>query len=1368
MNKIAKSPQASADLRKQPEQNQNRLTQNRHILMKTLMSFIMAAFVALPFGASAAHIVSAVAANSYTNVGFGPISLNPSLTGTFSTFSGLNYSLVLQNGSLTPVNNIAATNYPLPTLGNSGTGIGNTNYSVSDAVNVYYGFGIFNNTPGIAANFPSYLQGLDYVITENNNKNIQFPASTNFNITVTTDGPGIAYLFVDTRVGITNNLGGGASGLGTRNNFQYPPNPNYAAVVPTNTLATLDPVGYTNGNYGNPPVPLTLYPAQWVINDGWQLVNTGQRPNDYFGSNDVVGVTGQTGSIPNIQPTSLAQYYYAVYAKPVTGTSFTTKTMLSLGANNTSLNSSAWRIYGVAFGPANPAPSVSVGPDQTLGLAPNTVLTAHLYGKVGSVLTASNATARWSVVSSNGTVVFGNANSAVTTVTITNTGTYQLKLTGTIGATSVSMTNTLTVNAINLGTVIPLTGPSDLDFPGTNVYAISVGGNGGVTLGGVTFSGDYQNGSGANSIGQNTDGGNGANTSCSPGTWADPTAPGYYPGLNQLNYAQSQNDYFKTPTANGGFGYVAPSGSGQNGQILFPICADTNLATIMGTARGDSGSARVTQLDVHTGRTYLLEILAYAGGQNANSAVSFNLSVGAGTGVTGQGNLQTWQSANPAALLNESTPVVYKYKFTATADALWIGTPGGGNQASNPLISGIILQDITTGPTVTAGPDQSLFLSQGGSVNASLSGSVTSARPYTSVWSVVSGPGTVTFGNATNLATTATFTNAGTYTLKLTATDNLNQTTFDTLKVTVTFLNFGTLGALTGPGSLDLTGYFPYAIDLNGPGGEIVGGSVPFSADYVNTSASGNQTQNDGAPGTWASPLTPGWYPGLNNSEVAGTPLSTGDSALDTIMKNGRSDSNPNRISQLDIISGHTYKLQVLAYGGDPSHDRRFSLSIGMATADSTAVWDTNNLAVPELNETAGTVYTYSFTATTNKLWINAYPAVTWTNGASWDPNPVVNGIMLQDSSAATPPPMVNAGAPQSASLSSGTVTISLAGTAIGGYGPVTTTWSVDPGAPGSVVFGTPSSLTSSATFTNSGNYTLRLTANDGVNPPVSSTVNIFIDYGTLNPLSGPGDLDLTGTFAYAIDLGGPGGETVGSVLFSADNTNSSALGNVHQNTDQLPGQPGTWMSQLTSGWYPGLNNIGGAPSLLSGDPGLDAVMSTDRNDSSTPRISQLNIVSGHTYKLQVLMFSGDTRNFNLSVGNAASISGNTALNAWQSSNLVAKVYLTQSSGQGQIFTYPFKATGNSLWIGAYPGEFQTVGSLNPVINAIMLTDLGGPPTVSITNNGDGTYTVSASVGSTLYSSANVAGPYTSLSVQSIIVNPKTAGPNQQFYRAGQ
>lgn len=87
-------------------------------------------------------------------------------------------------------------------------------------------------------------------------------------------------------------------------------------------------------------------------------------------------------------------------------------------------------------------------------------------------------------------------------------------------------------------------------------------------------------------------------------------------------------------------------------------------------------------------------------------------------------------------------------------------------------------------PSVDAGPDRSIHLTQ----QANLAGSVSddgipSASPRTA-WNVTGGPGPVTFADATAPSTTAVFTAPGTYTLSLTASDGL-ATAADTVQVTV-------------------------------------------------------------------------------------------------------------------------------------------------------------------------------------------------------------------------------------------------------------------------------------------------------------------------------------------------------------------------------------------------------------------------------------------------------------------------------------------------------------------------------------------------------------------------------------------------------
>ncbi len=93
-------------------------------------------------------------------------------------------------------------------------------------------------------------------------------------------------------------------------------------------------------------------------------------------------------------------------------------------------------------------------------------------------------------------------------------------------------------------------------------------------------------------------------------------------------------------------------------------------------------------------------------------------------------------------------------------------------------------------PTVDAGTDQSSGLQE----TANLDGTVTDdglpdpPAAFTVTWSKVSGPGTVTFGDANAEDTTASFSAAGTYTLRLTA-DDSELTASDDVVITVTITN---------------------------------------------------------------------------------------------------------------------------------------------------------------------------------------------------------------------------------------------------------------------------------------------------------------------------------------------------------------------------------------------------------------------------------------------------------------------------------------------------------------------------------------------------------------------------------------------------
>ena len=120
-----------------------------------------------------------------------------------------------------------------------------------------------------------------------------------------------------------------------------------------------------------------------------------------------------------------------------------------------------------------------------------------------------------------------------------------------------------------------------------------------------------------------------------------------------------------------------------------------------------------------------------------------------------------------------------------------MGTPIGffPTATAGPLMGGAYLSPTSVtnqSPLVSAGFDASILWGTTLALNgfASDDGQPLSATPLSISWSKVSGPGDVLFGDSSLLGTSAQFSDAGTYVLRLTASDGL-LTSFDDLTVVV-------------------------------------------------------------------------------------------------------------------------------------------------------------------------------------------------------------------------------------------------------------------------------------------------------------------------------------------------------------------------------------------------------------------------------------------------------------------------------------------------------------------------------------------------------------------------------------------------------
>ncbi len=203
-----------------------------------------------------------------------------------------------------------------------------------------------------------------------------------------------------------------------------------------------------------------------------------------------------------------------------------------------------------------------------------------------------------------------------------------------------------------------------------------------------------------------------------------------------------------------GFAY-----SDQNGLAHY-FYTGTNFG--LDTITASVGASTATATNVWAWPTFTLQ-----GSVSPSGITNINWSQIAGPPIYSMSNSN---SLNPTVTV--TNPGYYVFQFQAVTNAL--------TNVADVAVS--IMQNQS--PIVSAGPNQTLT-----TTSTTLNGSITDDRlpngTVTTNWSVVSGPGTVTFGNVTQAVTTAAFTVPGVYVLQLTGSDGQATVSSD---VTVTVL----------------------------------------------------------------------------------------------------------------------------------------------------------------------------------------------------------------------------------------------------------------------------------------------------------------------------------------------------------------------------------------------------------------------------------------------------------------------------------------------------------------------------------------------------------------------------------------------------
>ncbi len=365
-------------------------------------------------------------------------------------------------------------------------------------------------------------------------------------------------------------------------------------------------------------------------------------------------------------------------------------------------------------------------------------------------------------------------------------------------------------------------------------------------------------------------------------------------------------------------------------------------------------------------------------------------------------------------------------------------------------------------PTADAGPDASVALSDAAVLDGTVTDDGLPNPPgvVTSTWSVVSGPGTVTFADASAVDTTATFSAQGTYVLQLLA-DDTSLTAADTVTITVT------PPVNTGP---------------------TVDAGADQSVEFGNAAVLDGTVTDDGLPNppgavtsTWSVVSGPGTVTFADASAVDTTATF---SAQGTYVLQLLADDSESQTTD-------TVTIDVLPQNQAPTADAGPDASVALSDA---AVLD-GTVTDDGLPNPPGVVTsTWSVVSGPGTVTFADASAVDTTATFSAQGTYVLQ-LLADDTSltaadtvtiTVTPPvntgPTVDAGADQSVEFGNAAV---LDGTVTDDGlpnppGAVTSTWSVVSG-PGTVTFADASAVDTTATFSAQGTYVLQLLADDTI-----------------------------------------------------------------------------------------------------------------------------------------------------------------------------------------------------------------------------------------------------------------------------------------------
>ncbi len=362
--------------------------------------------------------------------------------------------------------------------------------------------------------------------------------------------------------------------------------------------------------------------------------------------------------------------------------------------------------------PANAAPAVDAGPDQSLSLPTTSV---SLQGSVqdDGLPAGSSTTSTWSVVSAPGPATFASALSPVTTAQLSTTGTYVLRLTASDGSLQAADEVTVRLDPANAAPVVDA-------GPDQRVLSLAT------TLAGTV----------------SDDGKPSAGTLLSG--WSVVSAPA------AVSFASPESPSTAVTFAAAG-AYVlrltASDGARSASDDVEIIANPGNEAPRVNAGADGSVSAA---------------ILALAGRVSDDGLPASGTLASQWSLASGPGPVSFADAASPTTTVRFEADGVFTLRLTATDGEL---------TASDEVA--FTVARVNQAPVVEAGSNQTVTLPIR---SVALSGSASddglpSASALSYRWTAASGPGTVTFTNSHSATTAASFDAPGSYVLQLEVSD---------------------------------------------------------------------------------------------------------------------------------------------------------------------------------------------------------------------------------------------------------------------------------------------------------------------------------------------------------------------------------------------------------------------------------------------------------------------------------------------------------------------------------------------------------------------------------------------------------------------